>query len=166
MRKALILIITAAFIALIFGIPGVSWVLKGNCASVDDKDLVAGCAEFIIFRYQTLIGIAGAILAAFIAARPVWLQLSEMKRQNDGQTLEYLRKRSVELDHEAALVRDLFDSVFRLDDEVNNLEKATVGGSQLDAAFYDALKKVHESIKKYEEDAGPLWCQRPDIGKA
>jgi hypothetical protein len=34
-----------------------------------------GCAEFFLNRYQTLLGIAGALAAAFIAAAPVWRQV-------------------------------------------------------------------------------------------
>jgi hypothetical protein len=56
---------------------------------------IAGCAEFVLYRYQALIGIGGAIAAALIGVQPVWRQRQEMAKQSDGQTLEYLRTRSV-----------------------------------------------------------------------
>jgi len=61
----------AVVFALILGFTiGASF--TGGCAAI--KDAPFGCAEWWLSRYQTLIGVSVALLAAWVAARPVWKQ--------------------------------------------------------------------------------------------
>jgi hypothetical protein len=98
-KNALFLIIYAAFLAAVLGFAYGTFFDSGY-DSFQSAGAIAGCAEFVVFRCQALIGVGGAIAAAMIAARPVWGKLNELSRQADAQTLEYLRKRSVELDRQ------------------------------------------------------------------
>jgi hypothetical protein len=48
--------------------------------------------EYWLNRYQTLIGIGGALFAASIATRPVWRQLDEMRTQSAVQAYAFLQQ--------------------------------------------------------------------------
>jgi hypothetical protein len=63
--------------ALLLTIVGGWWLaieLSQHCSAL--KDAPAGCFEFWFNRYQTLISSTAAIVAAWIAVRPVWRQLN------------------------------------------------------------------------------------------
>lgn len=78
------------------------------------KKAAAGCGEFWFNRYQTSIAALGALLAALIAARPVWRQLgemreqlSEMRRQSAQQAFPTLRSLGMQFAEEALIVRNI-----------------------------------------------------------
>lgn len=56
-----------------------------------------GLGRFI-YDFQTLLGVFAAILAAYIAARPVWKQLKLTQTQADGVLRDMLLKRETEID--------------------------------------------------------------------
>ncbi|HZH50284.1 MAG TPA: hypothetical protein VEZ16_00230 [Microvirga sp.] len=87
---------------------------SGFAFSELQKPAAAGCFEFWLNRYQTTVAAAGALLAAFLAARPVWRQLTEMrhqltemKRQTAQQSFQVLRALHVQLSEEKLIVRDI-----------------------------------------------------------
>lgn len=122
---------------------------------------VAGCAEFVLYRYQTIIGIGGAIAAALIAARPVWRQLAEMARQSDGQALEYLRHRSVELDREQSLIYEIASSIDNCMQALVSLHttRQNPGGMfpPAVAQFKGTENYMNERIMKCDRELGPMW---------
>jgi hypothetical protein len=77
------LLVAAAPFILLFLVPAISAAINRSCAygaSIAQPTLTElssfACAEFFLNRYQTLLGIAGALVAAAIAAAPVWRQVS------------------------------------------------------------------------------------------
>lgn len=163
-HNTLIYVCAAAFFASILGfVFGTLW--NKGCTDLLAAGAVAGCAEFIIFRYQTLIGIGGAIAGAIIAARPVWQQLKEMARQSDAQTLDYLRQRSVELDNEDALTYALTTSIAGTSDALGEVAANRMiipSGQKLIAAqflgaLHGAQQFMNETVEKFDKEAGPLW---------
>jgi hypothetical protein len=77
------MLVAAAPFVLLFLVPAISTAINRSCAygaSIAQPTVteLSGfvCAEFFLNRYQTLLGIAGALLAAAIAAAPVWRQVS------------------------------------------------------------------------------------------
>ncbi len=89
-RTANTIITTAAFVLLaaIFGFVSGAAFSKG-CSDV--REAAFGCVEFFLNRYQTVIGIVAALVAAALTARPVWRQLQEMQRQSATQIVVLLR---------------------------------------------------------------------------
>ncbi len=51
------------------------------------------CFEFWFYRYQQLIAGLAALAAAFVAARPVWRQLTEMQRGSARETIALISPR-------------------------------------------------------------------------
>ncbi|MGO9701640.1 MAG: hypothetical protein ACLPX7_20525 [Xanthobacteraceae bacterium] len=163
-RNAIIMIAAAAFF---FAVLGFSYgtVFKTGCEGFKDAGAIGGCAEFFIYRYQALIGIGGAIVAALITARPVWRQLAEMARQSDYQTLDFFRKRSVELDREQTLIYQITSSLDIAARAIVNLAGARhkptgqVFGVEI-ARFQGAESYLRETIVKFDQEIGPLWGAR------
>jgi hypothetical protein len=56
---------------------------SNGCGQSSDAKL--GCVEFVLFRYQTLIGIFGALAAAYVAAKPVWQQISDNQAERHAR---------------------------------------------------------------------------------
>jgi hypothetical protein len=77
-------ILTVVFAAFLAGLLGFAYgtVWNSGCAALAPAGAVGGCAEFVLYRYQAVLGIGGAVAAAMVAARPVWRQLAEMARQS------------------------------------------------------------------------------------
>jgi hypothetical protein len=162
-RNALILTVASAFLALVVGFSyGTVW--SRGCDGMAAAGAVAGCAEFILFRYQTLIGVGGAVAAALIAARPVWRQLSEMVRQNEAQTLEYLRRRSVELDREQTRIYEITSSIdiamnalFTLANTRQPVRDSKLLFGPAVAQYKGAETYLDEMVRKFDLESGPLW---------
>jgi hypothetical protein len=109
-RNGVVLVAPATFLTAILGFSyGTLW--AHGCGDMAAVGAVSGRAEFLLYRYQTLIGIGGAIVAALITAQPVWRQFNEMVRQTEGQTLDYLRRHSVEIDREQTLIYAIASSL-------------------------------------------------------
>jgi hypothetical protein len=89
-----------------------------------------GLGKFI-YDFQTLLGVFAAILAAYIAARPVWRQLKLTQTQADGVLRDMLLKREVEIDKAVAAISehvgkplsDLSRTTYGLSDEPIDLSE-------------------------------------------
>lgn len=64
-----------------------------------------GLGQFI-YDYQTLIGAGAAIVAAYIAVRPVWRQLELTQTQANGVLREMLLQRQAELQQAQSALQD------------------------------------------------------------
>lgn len=106
--NTVIAIAAASTLAAILGFAyGASFV--SDCPDI--KDAPFGCAEFLLFRYQTLLGLGGAVVAALITARPVWRQFHLMSLQTTiamhgalTERIRILNRRSAE---ESRRIQDL-----------------------------------------------------------
>jgi hypothetical protein len=81
-RNTINLIAAAAVLAAVLGF-AYGAVFSNGCGQASDAHL--GCVEFVLFRYQTLIGILGALAAAYVAARPVWQQVSDSQAERHAR---------------------------------------------------------------------------------
>ena len=119
-----------------------------------------GCAEFVLFRYQTLIGIAGALIAAWLTARPVWKQLLEMTRQSAQAEFTHLRSRSIELNNEEILIYKITSSIDNTIRSLNDFAIANSSGSMRpDAVAHvkEYEKIMNEAIMAFSDSIGPRW---------
>lgn len=66
---------------------------------------VSGLGTFI-YDYQTLIGSGVALLAAYVAVRPVWRQVALTQTQSNGVLREMLLERKLEIEQAKADVRE------------------------------------------------------------
>jgi hypothetical protein len=139
----LVAIASAAILALILGF-AYGATFSDGCSEDIPAGAVFGCAEFVLFRYQTLIGIAGALLAAWLTARPVWQQLREMNRQGSQAELTHLRARSIELNNEEILIYKITTSIANTIQALADFASVQVGGSMLPLAIEHV--KEHEKI--------------------
>jgi hypothetical protein len=152
-------IASAAILASILGF-AYGATFSDGCSEDIPAGAVFGCAEFVLFRYQTLIGIAGALLAAWLTARPVWQQLLEMNRQGSQAELTHLRARSIELSNEEILIYKITSSIANTVNALADFANANVGGSMLPHAV--AHVKEHEKIMNgmitaFSDSIGPRW---------
>jgi hypothetical protein len=156
-------ILTVVFAAFLAGLLGFAYgtVWNSGCAALAPAGAVGGCAEFVLYRYQAVLGIGGAVAAAMVAARPVWRQLAEMARQSDGQTLEYLRRRSVELDREQSLISEITSSIQNcLDGLVLLASTRQYPGGLFPpqvAQFKSLETYMNDKIMKFDHELGPMW---------
>jgi hypothetical protein len=157
-KNVIFLIAYAAFLSGLLGFAYGSFFNSG-CKGFENVGAIGGCAEFVLYRYQALIGIGGAITAAMIAARPVWQQLSEMSRQSDGQTLEYLRRRSVELDREQSRIYEITSSIDIAAKALVQLANTRENGLLFAPhnVFKNAETYMNSMIHKFDAESGPLW---------
>jgi hypothetical protein len=131
-----------------------------GCSEDVPAGAVFGCAEFVLFRYQTLIGIAGALLAAWVTARPVWQQLIEMNRQGSQAELTHLRSRSIELSNEESLLYKITTSIDNTVKALNEFAAFNQGGLMLPQAInhvkeYERI--MNDMIRAFGEEIGPRW---------
>jgi hypothetical protein len=152
-------IVSAAILALILGF-AYGATFSDGCSEAIPAGAVLGCAEFVLFRYQTLIGIAGALLAAWLTARPVWQQLLEMNRQGLQAEMTHLRARSIELSNEEILIYKITSSIVNTVSALADFARANVGGVMLPQAVEHV--KEHEKIMNgmitaFSESIGPRW---------
>jgi hypothetical protein len=90
-QTAIVTTAATAFLAWVLGFAfGATY--PSGCEHAVNAGAVFGCFEFILFRYQTLIGVFAALGTALIAAEPVWRQLRELRRQSAFQHYEMLRR--------------------------------------------------------------------------
>jgi hypothetical protein len=83
-RNSTILIAAAAIFSAVLGfVYGATF--SNGCSQASDAHL--GCIEFIFFRYQTFIGILGALAAAYIAARPIWQQVQDNQAERHARRI-------------------------------------------------------------------------------
>jgi hypothetical protein len=153
-RNGFVLIAATAAIAIVLGF-AYGTMFSTGCKDMAAAGAVAGCAEFFVFRYQTLIGVAAAVFAAALTARPVWRQLTEMRRQSDQQTLDYLRRRSVELNNEDYLQSEIARSMGFAENAVHNLRNKTIDDAinEIDGL----VERLNTAIHEYMRNIGPLW---------
>ena len=153
-RNGLVLIAAIAVFAVVLGF-AYGTAFSTGCRNMESAGAVCGCAEFIVFRYQVLIGVAAAIFATVLTARPVWRQLAEMRRQNDQQTLDYLRRRSVELNNEDYLQSEIARSMRFAEDAVRNLRNKTIDDAinEIDGL----VERLNTAIHEYMRNIAPLW---------
>jgi hypothetical protein len=163
-RNAVVIAGAAALLAAVLGFSyGTMW--NGGCRGMTAAGAVSGCAEFVLYRYQTFIGIGGAIAAALITVKPVWRQLNEMIRQTEGQTLDYFRRRSAEIDREQTLIYQIASSLDILANTLVALATTRLpafGGSLIlnptsVVRFKGAEIHMNEMIMKFDQEIGPLW---------
>ena len=131
-----------------------------GCAEDIPAGAVFGCAEFVLFRYQTLIGIAGALIAAWVTARPVWRQLLEMSRQSSQAELTHLRARSIELSNEETLIYKITTSIANTISALNDFAGANISGSMLPHAVAHVKeyeKIMNGMITAFSDSIGPRW---------
>jgi hypothetical protein len=131
---------------------------SGGCTKISDAPF--GCLEFLFFRYQTALGIAGAIIAAFIAARPVWAQLREQRKQSDQHFYETLRARSEQLDREATLLYGMTSAVQIAVNRLTGIwtDESTTGMQALPRAqLQGAETHLAQSIINFRDGIGPVW---------
>ena len=131
-----------------------------GCSDDIPAGAVFGCAEFILFRYQTLIGIAAALLAAWITARPVWQQLLEMNRQSSQAALTHLRARSIELSNEEIRIYKITSSIVNTISALDEFAQANAGGAMLPQAVHHVKeheKAMNEIITAFSDSIGPRW---------
>jgi hypothetical protein len=83
-RNSIILITAAAALVAVLGF-AYGAVFSNGCSQASDAHL--GCVEFVLFRYQVLIGILGALAAAYVAARPVWQQVSDSQAERHARRI-------------------------------------------------------------------------------
>jgi hypothetical protein len=81
-RNAIILIGSLTLLATVLGF-AYGATFSNGCGEASDAHL--GCVEFVLFRYQTLIGIFGALAAAYVAARPVWRQVLDNQAERHAR---------------------------------------------------------------------------------
>src|SRR5436853_4663091 len=89
-----------------------------------------GVGQFI-YDYQTLLTGAGALVAAYIAAKPVWKQLKLTQTQSNGVLREMLLARRVEVkkaraslaEHVEKHLSELNTAVYWPDGEPNQLDE-------------------------------------------
>jgi hypothetical protein len=152
-------IASAAILASILGF-AYGATFSDGCSEDIPAGAVFGCAEFILFRYQILIGIAGALLAAWVTARPVWRQLVEMSRQSSQAELTHLRARSIELNNEEILIYKITSSIVNTVSALADFARANVGGSMLPHAVEHVKefeKIMNGMITAFSDSIGPRW---------
>jgi hypothetical protein len=94
-RSTVSLLAAAAILSAILGF-SYGATFSGACEAI--KDAPVGCAEWWLSRYQTLIAVAGAILAAWLGAQPVLrqLKLSSLQTAATLQQVYTTRERLLE----------------------------------------------------------------------
>ena len=140
-----------------------------GCSEAAPAGAVLGCGEFILYRYQTLIGIAGALVAAWLTARPVWRQLGEIARQNSLAGLTHLRARSIELNNEEILIGILIRSITHMMLALRMLKHLWGPTGLMTQNSADYVKKsereMNDAIAAFGHNIGPRWGT-PDIQNA
>jgi len=158
-RNGFVGVCAAAFFGAVLGFAYGATFNRG-CGAMLPAGAVAGCAEFVLFRYQTLIGIGGGIIAALITVAPAWRQLVEMSRQTEVQTLDHLRQRSVELEREDNLIFEIGRSLSAIMRAIKKNESPD-GGYFRDPNIFRNIDGTGERLKKaiadYVQNVGPLW---------
>jgi hypothetical protein len=143
-----------ALLAALIGVWGLLLWLAARCPT-DSAAAPSGCIDYWLNRYQTLIGIGGALLAALITARPVWAQLKEMQSVSAVQAYESLRGLQQRVEDDYRLVWELKRLIGRaVVVERNATEAANVAmlRSCMDAA--EAAEIEYEKLMHEIERAG------------
>mgnify|MGYP001029226573 CR=1 FL=1 len=98
--------------------------------------------------WQTLIGGVIAVLAAAIAARPVYSQLNQMRRQSNAMAIEPIRNRAIELANE----HEKIDAFLRIGFDVHSFFEKLVT---------DAIPNQRSRI--YDQSIGLFLEQAPEF---
>jgi hypothetical protein len=157
--NALVAVASTAVFAMILGF-AYGATFSDGCSEDVSAGAVFGCAEFVLFRYQTLIGIAGALLAAWMTARPIWRQLAEMNRQSSQAELTHLRARSIELNNEESLVYKITSSITNTAAALVEFAAFNRDGLMLSQAIAHVKEHeriMNEMITAFSNDIGPRW---------
>jgi hypothetical protein len=145
-----------------------------GCERMEAAGAVLGCVEFLLFRYQTLIGIAGAILAAFIAARPAWHQVLELQtqsRRSSRQKLEnddnHLRRERLAVERILALIRRMVvnESTLRGASKVSTtmVRESILNPSQAESLQLVELRDQFESVTTRRWGSPDVAAARGDV---
>jgi hypothetical protein len=147
------------------------WTACRNPAWATVLNGAQSCPEFWLNRYQGLIGALVALGAAFVAVRPVWRQLAEMKRQADHTKYEQMRKRSLELNAERNLIyqitsasQNVAEALVAFGENRKILDRGVAPGTPgygLQPQELDLLQNQQryfdQVVVKLASEIGPLW---------
>jgi hypothetical protein len=112
----------------------------------------------IIKDWQTLIGIGGALLAAWLAARPVWEQLASLNLQNEQRTHEILIDRSINLHGEKIALSEVFTRVEIVTNLLQPIRQKNWIISAHDYAYLQSAQEIlSKAIERYESELGRIW---------
>lgn len=146
---------------LLVGATGSVWMANECRAPGVVGQLSAGCLEYWLNRYQTLIAGLVALSAAYIAVRPVWRQLAEMQRQTMQVRLEFLRRRSVEVEREVTLIYEVTSSIDLMANAIVQFHNGRVPMAGFTGAAVLNLKStemhMNNMIERFVRELGPLW---------
>ncbi|WP_146197965.1 hypothetical protein [Caulobacter endophyticus] len=84
-----------------------------------------------IYRYQTLIGAVVALLAAYIAVRPVWRQLKYIKFQSSAMYRDFVDRRLSEINDRYQIVSEFVSN------DLDNFEKKIYEVEELEIGKYE-----------------------------
>lgn len=170
------LFVAAVPFVLIFAIPAISTVIDRSCAygaSIAQPAIEALqgfiCAEFFLNRYQTLLGIAGALVAAGIAAAPVWRQVKLSGMQAALQLQPVIEAMEEEIGDDSRIVASIVVIKRRLEILIFLADVATEEGAEgpITGSIHQELIKIDDLMDIATEQDVPRFVARlrlsPDI---
>jgi hypothetical protein len=143
-------------------------VFATGCESVREAP-VFGCVEFVLFRYQTLLVIFGALTAAILIAQPIWRHLRQVEKQSAMQFYEMLRRHMALVEWENALMAEarleashaiiVEEQIQECISNLSDPSGAVEGWVKFSRERYDALIEL---IRKVEAARADIWGNEQD----
>ncbi len=170
------LFVAAIPFVLLFAIPAISTVIDRSCAygaSIAQPTIAAlqgfTCAEFFLNRYQTLLGVAGALVAAGMAAAPVWRQVKLSGMQAALQLQPVIEAMEEEIGDDSRIVASIIIIERRIDNLVFLADVAMEEGAEgpITGHIHRELIEIDDLIDIASEKNIPRFVARlrlsPDI---
>lgn len=129
--------------------------LANHCGAKVITDSGLGCAEFWLNRYQTVLAAMIALLVGYIAVKPVWRQLQELRLQSQQRLYDQLRTRSAELQQENILVYEITTAIQLADEALARLTPSF--SAALIAQVRASAEYLDKMIDRFQKNRGPLW---------
>jgi hypothetical protein len=119
------------------------------------------CLEFFLNRYQSLLGVFVAFVAAIIAVRPVWRQVRLMNQQAAAQLAPLLKIDIANVDRD----RSIIDKMLQVENEYYLLNIIFETGSLSAQSILDGLRNVERHCAEISDSDWLFFCERPDVSR-